>query len=47
MDKKRICSREDKIKIIIALIAAPIGLVISIMFWSEIIRLLGQMFFQS
>ena len=47
MDKKRICSRCDKIKIFIATIAAPIGLVISIMFWSEIIRLLGQMFFRS
>lgn len=47
MDKKRICSRCDKIKIFMTLIAAPIGLVLSIMFWSEIIRLLGQMFFRS
>lgn len=47
MKSRRICSREDKIKIVITLIAAPIGLVISIMFWSEIIRLLGQMFFRS
>lgn len=47
MKSRRIRSREDKIKIFIALIAAPIGLVISIMFWSEIFRLLGQTFFRS
>ena len=47
MDKKRICPRCDKIKIFMTLIAIPIGFVISIMFWSEIIRLLGQMFFRN
>lgn len=40
-------SRCDKLKIFITLIAAPIGFVISIMFWSEILRLLSQIFFRS
>ena len=38
-------SRCDKIKIVIALIGAVIGVVVSEMFWSEILRLLGQIFF--
>ena len=38
-------SRDNKIKIVIALIGVSIGVVISEMFWSEILRLLGQSFF--
>lgn len=37
-------SKDDKIKIVIALIGAVIGIVISIMFWSTIIESLGRMF---
>lgn len=37
-------SKDDKIKIMIALIGAAIGLVLSIMFWSTIIESLGHMF---
>lgn len=37
-------SRDDKIKIIIALIGVAIGVVISIMFWSTLIESLGHMF---
>ena len=37
-------SKDDKIKIVIALIGAAIGVVISIMFWSTIIESLGHMF---
>lgn len=37
-------SKDDKIKIIIALIGAVIGFIISIMFWSTIIESLGHMF---
>lgn len=37
-------SRDDKIKIVIALIGAAIGLVLSIMFWSTLIESLGHMF---
>lgn len=36
--------RDDKIKIVIALIGAAIGLVLSIMFWSTLIESLGHMF---
>lgn len=37
-------SKDDKIKIIVALIGAAIGFIISIMFWSTIIESLGHMF---
>lgn len=37
-------SRDATIKIIIALIGAAIGVVISIMFWSTLIESLGHMF---
>lgn len=37
-------SRDDKIKIVIALIGAAIGVVISMMFWSTLIESLGRMF---
>ena len=37
-------SKDDKIKIIIALIGAVLGIVISIMFWSTLIESLGHMF---
>ena len=37
-------SKDDKIKIVIALIGATIGVVISIMFWSTLIESLGHMF---
>ena len=37
-------SKDDKIKIIIALIGAAIGVVISIMFWSTLIESLGHLF---
>lgn len=37
-------SKDDKIKIVIALIGAAIGVVISIMFWSTLIESLGRMF---
>lgn len=37
-------SKDDKIKIIIALIGAAIGLVLSIMFWSTLIESLGHLF---
>ena len=37
-------SKDDKIKIVIALIGAAIGVVISIMFWSTLIESLGHMF---
>lgn len=37
-------SRDDKIKIVIALLGAAIGIVISIMFWSTLIESLGHMF---
>lgn len=36
-------SRDNKIKIIIALIGAAIGFIISMMFWSTIIESLGHM----
>lgn len=36
-------SKDDKIKIVIALIGAAIGVVISMMFWSTIIESLGHM----
>lgn len=36
-------SKDDKIKIIIALIGAAIGLVLSMMFWSTIIESLSHM----
>lgn len=36
--------KADKIKIVIALIGAAIGVVISIMFWSTLIESLGHMF---
>ena len=37
-------SKDDKIKIIVALIGAVIGIVISIMFWSTLIESLGHLF---
>lgn len=37
-------SRDDKIKIVIALIGAAIGIAISIMFWSTLIESLGHLF---
>lgn len=37
-------SKDATIKIIIALIGAVIGLVLSIMFWSTLIESLGHMF---
>lgn len=37
-------SKDDKIKIVIALIGAVIGVVISIMFWSTLIESLGHLF---
>lgn len=37
-------SKDDKIKIVIALIGAAIGLVLSIMFWSTLIESLGHLF---
>lgn len=37
-------SKDDKIKIVIALIGAAIGVVISIMFWSTLIESLGHLF---
>lgn len=44
MKDKRIYDRDATIKIIIALIGAAIGVVISIMFWSTLIESLGHMF---
>ena len=44
MKDKRIYNRDDKIKIVIALIGVAIGVVISIMFWSTLIESLGHMF---
>ena len=44
MKDKRIYDRDATIKIVIALIGAAIGVVISIMFWSTIIESLGHMF---
>lgn len=44
MKDKRIYDRDATIKIIIALIGAVIGIVISIMFWSTLIESLGHMF---
>lgn len=44
MKDKRIYDRDATIKIIIALIGAAIGVVISIMFWSTLIESLGRMF---
>ena len=37
-------SKDDKIKIFIALIGAVIGFIISMMFWSTLIESLGRMF---
>lgn len=44
MKDRRIYDRDATIKIIIALIGAAIGVVISIMFWSTLIESLGRMF---
>lgn len=44
MKDKRIYNRDDKIKIVIALIGAVLGIAISIMFWSTLIESLGHMF---
>lgn len=44
MKDKRIYDRDAMIKIIIALIGAAIGLVLSIMFWSTLIESLGHLF---
>lgn len=44
MKDKRIYDRDATIKIVIALIGAAIGVVISIMFWSTLIESLGHMF---
>lgn len=44
MKDRRIYDRDDKIKIVIALIGAAIGVVISIMFWSTLIESLGHLF---
>lgn len=44
MKDKRIYDRDATIKLIIALIGAAIGVVISIMFWSTLIESLGRMF---
>lgn len=44
MKDKRIYDRDATIKIIIALIGASIGLVLSIMFWSTLIESLGHLF---
>lgn len=44
MKDKRIYDRDATIKIIIVLIGAAIGVVISIMFWSTLIESLGHMF---
>ena len=44
MKDKRIYDRDATIKIIIALIGAAIGLVLSIMFWSTLIESLGHLF---
>lgn len=44
MKDKRIYDRDATIKLIIALIGAAIGVVISIMFWSTLIESLGHMF---
>lgn len=43
MKDKRIYDRDATIKIIIALIRAAIGLVLSIMFWSTLIESLGHL----
>lgn len=43
MKDKRIYNRDDKIKIVIALIGAVLGTVISIMFWSTLIESLGHL----
>lgn len=44
MKDKRIYDRDATIKIILALIGAAIGLVLSIMFWSTLIESLDHMF---
>lgn len=44
MKDKRIYDRDATIKIVIALIGAAIGVVISIMFWSTLIESLDHMF---
>lgn len=44
MKDKRIYDRDATIKLIIALIGAAIGVVISIMFWSTLIESLGHLF---
>ena len=43
MKDKRIYDRDATIKLIIALIGAVIGFIISMMFWSTIIESLGHM----
>ena len=43
MKDRRIYDRDATIKIIIALIGAAIGLVLSIMFWSTLIESLGHL----
>lgn len=43
MKDKRIYDRDATIKLIIALIGAAIGFIISMMFWSTIIESLGHM----
>lgn len=44
MKDRRIYDRDATIKIVIALIGAVIGFIISIMFWSTLIESLGRMF---
>lgn len=44
MKDKHIYDRDATIKIIIALIGAAIGFVLSMMFWSTLIESLGHMF---
>ena len=44
MKDRRIYDRDATIKIIIALIGAAIGVVISTMFWSTLIESLGHLF---
>lgn len=43
MKDRRTYDRDATIKIIIALIGAVIGLIVSVMFWSTIIESLGHM----
>ena len=44
MKDRRIYDRDATIKIVIALIGAVIGFIISIMFWSTLIESLGHLF---